>query len=422
VSERPQWEPVVSLDAGGGTTSVCRDRDGSLWLTVERADRADEDDIDDEDWDDEADLDDDGEFDPRWEFGEKLIGFAVASDDLSPPSFGGRVPPGAVEVELFDRAHRNCPTAIGAGVWVGVVERPPAFDDPLVVFRDGAGIPVAPPVAEGLAAEARPDLTLQCPGCGSDRWQVLRAHRNVAEEFTDPDDWPGGLEPGAAAVACAACGFQEALGVSYGVMDSASGREPGAAGHSELLAAGDIPEELLDDVRVDFVKAVRGARFPLYGLTSGAKPKVSSYGEAGGEINVATLDYEGSPDSMVSVTTSPRETEPLMESPDQLAEEALAGELLAISDPRPAPNAPLDEVHLALEFTIEQYQQQVAAARAPRRRQTIHVDGEPTPFLVAGDAQAWGAFAELGDVAVTIGGRRIAPDGIALQTVAPSSL
>jgi hypothetical protein len=115
----PDWEVLIALAHRDGRAAVCRDPDESLWLAWNLDDLSDT-----GGWDDEL-PDDDEEWDPRWEFGFELQGYEIAGlgtavDDIV--ALGGRMPPGAERVEVFDEWGGPIPATVGSGVWLAVTD------------------------------------------------------------------------------------------------------------------------------------------------------------------------------------------------------------------------------------------------------------------------------------------------------------
>lgn len=161
----PDWEVLISLKHRAGHAAICRDPDESLWLVWNLDDFSDTD-----GWDDEPPGEDE-EWDFREEFGDELLDYEVAGngtaiDDIV--ALGGRMPPGAASVEVFDEWGGALPVVMGSGIWLSATHAAPGYEQ-TVRFLTADGQPIESPLPPQVAVTELSYVGEACPICGACR-------------------------------------------------------------------------------------------------------------------------------------------------------------------------------------------------------------------------------------------------------------
>jgi len=144
VPREPGWEPLLTLEYEGLTAAVCRTAAGSFWLT--------------------SDLDGGGGTGLEWfepaleesEVGSGILGAARALLGRAPVRtvLGGRVPNGAVRVEVQDATGGREDALVGNGAALAILDEEADPREPIVTFRDRSGAPLRAPHPPGSLVEA----------------------------------------------------------------------------------------------------------------------------------------------------------------------------------------------------------------------------------------------------------------------------
>lgn len=189
------WQPLLTLEYEGLTAAVCRDADGSFWLTSDLGKGHG------------TGLD---SYEParvEREVGSGIFGFARALFGRAPVRtvLGGRVPTGAVRVEVQDARGEREAALVGHGAWLALLDEEADAREPVVTFRDGSGAPVRAPHPPGSVVEAVPDGDSLCPSCGHREWEL----RSVLSSFSLPGDEG---DDAVRVLVCARCGHAEPRG------------------------------------------------------------------------------------------------------------------------------------------------------------------------------------------------------------------
>jgi hypothetical protein len=122
---------------------------------------------------------------------------------------GGRLPRGAVSAEAVIDGGDRVACEVRDGAWVVVLDQTIVGLVSPVVFRDGTGVPVAPPLPEEWSRVPVSDSDESCPGCDARAWDVVtptdtsRGSRSAAR----------GWEP-TPVIVCRVCGHEEQMGFS----------------------------------------------------------------------------------------------------------------------------------------------------------------------------------------------------------------
>ena len=327
---------------------------------------------------------------------------------------GGLLPEEVTEVAALRLSDDWVDARCDEGAWIVALEEPlVGTSDPLVLFRDGAGHVVAPPLPDG-ATRSPATRDKGCPACGQRTWEQV-------EYATYLPEWTAGIERATADamppednplrnehsyVRCATCGHRgshwaaQAHGAAPPLSVSASPPTPDedeVAGPPDVVLSAYFPTPPDEVVgRPD----VRSVDFPTYGLDAswtGAR-YVSGWGqEEGQEITSVALLHEpthGSSEPSIVVETKPFDGEDLIdEVRDRLWEIAAEG------DPSPDFEDWFDERNVDLK-----------AVRASARSVRIEIDAlKAATFQILEIDSGWAAAGRVRESVVSIQVRGIYP-------------
>jgi hypothetical protein len=340
--------PLVSVLVDDTVVAVCREPDGSTWLTERRS------------------------YEDLWLGGTGMSGSEpVASIGGDWIHLGGLLPPGATTAEVTDSMGVKHRCAVGDGAWVALTPNLLGHPgEPIVAYRDEDGGPVKrPPSPKELRREPVEDATERCPACEEKGWDLV----------TEADPYDRGNER--MSVTCRTCGHAEATGMFVISWTVEEDYVPDPAAEAEMRLK----------MSRDAAAAVANARCPLVGLArwTGAR-SVNGWGGTGDAVEEVTLAH-GNPEEegpWITVSASVGDT-------FRGVGETARGELAnLVGTPKQWPE--LSEPALSLWLSARRREGEALASSAPRAIAPIGFDGELLGFHLFSAAGHWTAVARIG--------------------------
>jgi hypothetical protein len=327
---------------------------------------------------------------------------------------GGRLPPGAVSVEVVDDRGTRVAASIGNDAYAAVLAQPHDSDSPVVCCLDAAGAPVRRPLPAGYPSERVTDTTEPCPACGAVDY----------EECVPTEQWRGGQVNADGTttpnpiVVCRVCGHQEPEGTFYALLDvDTADTEDEAA--REARIARERAEERLQRWYSDTM-TIRAVTFPIY-AAEGWPAQICGSGTRGDEqISIRICHhaereadlFEAGPPPL-EVTTSQDRQWPS----DELWQARQALKTWAAWDASPWPEAS----HAAVTLWLRGRRREARALvlDAERSEQLITVDGTPEPFLMlTARTGGWVALRRHSDLTITIAAGDLDPSSLTIEPIA----
>lgn len=365
---------LVAVDHASGRAGVMIDADGDVWLTdsLERA------------------------------YGTMLEdhrpGQVGLEDDRT--VLGGRLPRGAVSAEAVIDGGERVACEVGDGAWVVVLDQTIVGLVSPVVFRDGAGVPVAPPLPEEWSRVPVSDSDESCPGCDARAWDVVtptdtsRGSRSAAR----------GWEP-TPVIVCRVCGHEEPMGAIIRI-------EPRDDEDPAVVQARIRDSE--ETRRLSHQMLLSAVTFALY-CAEGERGRVAGSGSSGDRVSSVTLAH-GSDDPTrgpsLRITTALEDGQPHV-SEAALAREALTQRLHhGLVDWTSGSDAAF-----VLALRGNQRTRRRAASRAIVRTREIAVDDAPIAFATVQSGSHWAAVACVDSLIITVTATDVDPGTVRLRSV-----
>ena len=300
----------------------------------------------------------------------------------------GDVPTGASTVQVPDATQ----TVVAGGKFIALVAGQNRRRELFVFFWNAGGEIVAPRREDELK-RTQLDVEVRCPACDGLTWDRV--------EWRAPADASRARER---ALVCRTCGYADHVELI--------GRRRGPEPEHEYE---DEPSPLSEDPTVPEI--LRAASFPLYVPSAPAakRPRLGQYGWRAGRMATVTLTS-----GRLSVATMlAGEAGPF--TPRDLAREQLRSELRSDlrrdsgDDWRDLPDDVWSLKRRELERPVE-----AAAGAARATSVSLRVEDHPVEFALVEHGGVWAASAQVDDHHVTIVGRDIDPDAVALRRLEPT--
>lgn len=375
-------EVLVSLNHGGVTVGVVRDRDNHLWLSssLERV------------------------------AGTGLSDYRPRQQGLDGDRtlIGGRLAPGAVSAVVIDDAGRPHPAAAANGAWVAVLEQPLSPPISPVCCRDVNGGPVAPPLPESWTRSAVSDAHEPCPACGDIAWNEVRPTDESRGARGTPD---GGWEP-TPFVVCRRCGHEETIGSMIRIEDQHD-QDPAEVERRVQAARQETQRQNREQLMtVDFpIYAAEGWAATLAGL-GGSSRGLDRGMDRVEQVTIAQAGPADKPGPALQITTSLNNRRPGTEY--ALARRELERWLHA--EPSALPTERSD-AGLTVAWRTQDRRRRQMAAGANRTERPLAIDGRSQTFTLVTARRRWVAVRRGTAETITVAASEIDPGTISLRPV-----
>ena len=297
----------------------------------------------------------------------------------------GEVPPATETVQVSDATQ----TVVAGGRFLALI-----LDERHDVWVTYVGTHNPPVPPEDELKRTPLDVEARCPNCEGLAWDRV--------EWRAPPDGPRARMR---ALVCRACGYYE---------------NPDLLGRRRRPEADDEPDYEMDPSPLPeeptAADLLRLAPFPLYALATprGRRPRLTQHSYRPGLTTSIVLEF-GSTSVEVMLASEHPGYAPLRRARDKLMSE-LRSDLL---DKLAARSRALDHDVFSLKLREAERPLQRAVDSAPPRTVSLPVEDDPVEFTLVEHGGAWAAGAEIDDHYLTITGRRVAPEKIALRRLTP---
>lgn len=365
---------LVEVEHATGSSGVVIDGDGDVWLTLslERVGGSRLDDY----LPNHAGLD-----------GERTL-------------LGGRLPAGAVAVEVLDDRGDRVQARAGRGAWAVVLDQPMSGPVSPVCLRDADGVPVAAPLPSDWERSPVVDSDDRCPACLELAWDVV----TPADESRGSRSGAGGMEP-TPVIVCRVCGHEESMGsIQRLVQRDDEDPEDVAARIRDSQAA----------QRISDTMTLRAVRFPIYAAEGWSGTLGGSGGGSGNVERITVSHGHDQPGSGAQLRIETAVNVPRFpSSASALAREALANWLYDGLGGW----APGSDAAFVLKLRAHERKRRRIGARAPVTERLIRLDGVRVSFKYIQSGSRWAAVARTDPVTITITGDQVDPASLELRPV-----
>jgi hypothetical protein len=308
---------------------------------------------------------------------------------------GGRLPGGAVSAEVVTDSGDRVACEVGDGAWVVVLDREIQGLVSPVVFRNGAGVPVAAPLPEDWARAPVSDSSELCPACEAQAWDVVTP--------TDSSRGSDGWKP-TPVIVCRVCGHEEPMGTFYGSV-SRDDEDPAV-----VQARIRDSEEAR---RLSHQMLLTAVTFAIYGA-EGERGRIAGSGGGGDRVSSVTLAH-GSDDRTRGPNLHIRTA---LDDDRHLSEAVLAREAVTqwLQDPL-AERTSGSDAAFVLALRGNERTRKRAASRAVVGTREIAVDDAPVAFVCVQSGSRWAAVAYIDSLIITVMGAEVDPGAVRLRSV-----